>query len=57
MAAEMSRDTWFFQCMDCEFNVIAQLTAPEFERPEDPEEVKHHVSESGHRMNSPQKIG
>ena len=57
MAVEMSRDTWYFHCKDCEFNIIAKLIAPEFQRPEDPEEVKHHVSETCHDMNSPQRIG
>lgn len=36
MAVEMSGNVWLFQCMDCEINIIPELTAPEFESPEEP---------------------
>jgi len=57
MTAEISGDEWFFHCMDCEYSILALLTSPEFESPEQPEAVKQHVRETGHGMNKPQKIG
>ena len=58
----MIENVWEYQCRDCSFNIAVEATAeveslnvtPVFIYPDqEPDEVKEHVRDTGHRFDDP----